>query len=231
MTVISNTPVDKTENSVSPPPSNITMDTLTSGEHFPDVKENAIQAVQASQKEKANEAAQIAPGTKLKKNGEPAKPRGRKPGQKNGTPAPQVNQPFYNPNNVEQVQNSMPEAIMISGLLEQMSMKLISDEWKLTETEKASNISAWCNMLDYYGGLHLTPPQNLVINQMSIIMSRMAQKETRTKLALFKAWFADKMAKKKWGFKKKNAHSDNRTDAERENDIRKEESGGAQKAR
>lgn len=203
----------------------LTMDQLSETEQFPEVKENAIEAVKEQKQENAE--IQAAADVKLNADGSPAKKRGRKPGQKNS---------FVNPYKKDDIpsQNiapisSLQAATVVSATLEMMSVALISDEWKLTPIEKESNIAAWDAAFNHYGGVQISPPMALVMNHTAIILARAGQPKTVDKIGLFKAWIKTKVNFK---FKrgKENAHSDSGSDIERKDDIRKEEGGKSKKA-
>lgn len=209
---------DKGENENLPSnPDKITMDALTENESFPEVKENAIQAVQAQKEAEKIEAQKLeAENVRLKKDGTPAKKRGPKPKDaKTNFVMPQgVTPPPVSP--------SLEAGILTSALLEQMSVSLISDDFILSEQERHSNIDAWTKCYDYYGGVEVKPPVALMMNHMAIILVRAQKEKTQTKIALAKAWLKNKIANWKKGGK--NAQSDIRPDNERKDDIRKEES-------
>lgn len=218
----------------------IKMDNLTENEIFPEVSENAIEAVKAKQneieQENSVEINQEQEKPKLKKDGTPAKKRGRKAGVKNQE-KPQAE--FHNPREKTTTQKpqdigavSSIEAVkVVSGILESMQVHLISSDFIYNEVERDLNVKAWANTFDHYGGVNLTPPQALALNHASIILSRVGtSNETRTKLQLVNSWFRNKIAKFRNRKKDKNAYTDIRSDYERENDIRSEKSSESQKA-
>jgi hypothetical protein len=199
--------------------SNISMDDLSENEVFPEIKENAIEAVKAQKAEEKQEADKLElEGIKLKKDGTPAKKRGRKPhDEKSAFVMPQgVNQPIVSP--------SMEAGILTSALLEQLSVGLISDDFVLSEFERQSNIKAWVDCYDHYGGVKVTPPMALVMNHMAIVFTRAQKEKTQTKIALVRAWFKNKVANFKNKKGDKNAHTDSRANDVGENDLRKKES-------
>ena len=198
------------------------MDALTSAEAFPEVKQNAIDAVKASQAEAPKPTENVT----LKKDGTPAAKRGRKPKDEN---AQATQKKFYRPGDdkptgAAQLQTISSEhaAKMASGTIEGLGVALLGPDWKYHEMERAANVQAWSDTFDYYGGVQLSPPQMLMLSHGAIILQRFTTSETtRTKAGLAKAWFKNKIANLKG--RKKNALSDSGSNTERKDDIRKEE--------
>ena len=201
----------------------LSMDDLTGADVFPDVQEHAVQAaVEKAAVEKAEFAKAETQNITYNKDGTPRKKRGPKPkGEKN----------FKNPRDIKAAQNIAPmvdssqAAVVISGILEQMQVTLISDEFKYQTMERDLNVLAWKNTLDSYGGMELTPPMALAISHGAIILSRASQPKTKTKFEAAKIWFQLKLQKyqeKKKGAK--NALSDRGANVEREIDVREKES-------
>lgn len=210
------------ENSDSATPS-ITMDTLTEQENFPEPQQHAIDAFAA--KEKAESAVE-AP-VKLKKDGTPAKRRGRKPKSEIVDPRRPKDAPQMPDDGTVKV-DSTQAAQLVSGMLENMQVTLISKEFIYSDLEREANINAWRDTFDHYGGVSITPPQALALSHMSIILARAApaKSETRTKLQLAKIWFTHKIAGIKFKLKpqaqldpeiekpdEENAHVNHRPDA------------------
>jgi hypothetical protein len=204
--------------------SSVTMDDLSGEEIFPEVQEHAIAAVQAELGEE--NVSQI--DTSEYKIGEDGKPlynkdgslkkkRGRKSGSVLNTPDKKETPP-------EQEISSIGAATVVSGVLEQMQVVLISDDFVYSTLEKKTNIDAWASTFDYYGGVNLTPPQALALNHAAIILARAGKEKTQTKFVLLKAYVSHKFGKFKF-WKKKNAHVDNRADSIGENDMGEKESG------
>lgn len=202
----------------------VSMDALTSDDVFPDAQPHAIQATQEKMaQEKAEQEKQAQENVTYNKDGSVRKKRGRKPN---------AEKKFINPRDKKAAEtasdilkaDSTQAAQIISGMLEQMQVTLISDEFEYNQMEKDLNILAWKDTLDYYGGLQVSPPMSLVISHMGIILSRAQQPKTQTKFGLIKAWFANKIAQRKKKKENKNALSDSGQNNERENDLRKEES-------
>lgn len=198
----------------------MSMDSLTAGESLPEVNQAAVDAVKASEAEEAAAAKKLAESAPygLKKDGTPAKKRGK---QK------QTATPSHTPLNLSGVapveRKSLPAAITVSALLEQMQVAMISPEFKYTELEQKGNIEAWEKTFDHYGGVKIHPAVELAMSHASIIATRASQgKETQTKLAHFKVWLSSKFKRKD----KKDALSSDRKDSERENDIRGKENEG-----
>jgi len=208
----------------------LSMDSLTQNEELPDVQPHAIDAIKSAKNDQVEQAkkelgfdpeihATNSDGTpKLTKAGKPQKKRGRKSGSVlNAKKKAETAQP-----EITEI-SSMEAGVVVSGLLEQMSVKLISDEWAYNDVERAGNVTAWAQTFDSFGGVKLSPVQMLMMSHAQIILTRIPQPKTKTKIGLIKAWWKHK--KSKWR-NKKNAHTDNRKDAIGENDVREEE--GAQ---
>lgn len=214
------------------------------GGDLPEVKENAIAAVQEQKQAAISKAVneegfdpQIhvtdAEGNPVRnKSGTLKKKRGRKKGSKVGSKSQLNLDPPKEDENV--TLGSHEAAQVISGLLEQAQVKLVSDEFIYTEIERTGNIEAWRQTLDHYGGLTLTPPQALVLSHLQIIISRAASpenKKTQEKFKLAGEWV--KLKLKKITFKrakKDGAHADNRKDAKRKDNTSDENGGGKKKA-
>lgn len=198
------------------PVATVTMAALTEGESLPEVNTHAIEAVQAESEEiKQIEASEP---VRLKKDGTPAKKRGRKAGAtihgRHG---------FAIPDSAQATISSEAAAVTVSGVLEQMQVVLISKEFAYKDVERLNNVNAWRKTFDYYGGVNLSPPAELALSHASIILSRaMAGGETKTKLALGAAWVKNKIA----GLK--NALSNRGKNVKRQDDIREEESASPQ---
>ena len=204
------------------------MDQLTSSEALPEVQEHSIAAVQADNAQKIEAAqgdgfdknvhASNTDGSpKLTAAGNFAKKRGRKSvlntGQKTAKQEQAENEAIK-----AEAENKQSAAV-ISAILEQLQMKMISEEFAYSELERVTNQAAWEMTLEYYGGLNVPPPLQLIMDHMTIILSRAQKPLTKDKLGHVKLWFKNKFKRKK-----KNALSDNRKDTKRENDVREEES-------
>jgi hypothetical protein len=216
-----------------------TMDDLTKDEILPDANPEAIAAIDAARKETLEQArnagfnpaihASKPDGTPvLTKDGKFAKPRGRKAGQFNSAPKKSS---LFNDQLQMPIQTVSSEAAAktISGLLEQASVVLVSDEWKLTDEERKTNVEAWRQTLDYYGGVKLSPPQALVLNHLTIIATRSFAPKTQTKYQLFKAYLNDKLANLKF-WKNKNAHTDRGENDVGKDNVRQEKITSPEKA-
>ncbi len=220
------------------------LDDIAGGE-MPEVKENAIAAVQDQKQVEIESAVKEgfdpeihvtnADGTPaLNKNGSFKKKRGRKKGSTVKSKS-QLNLSVNEPQIEEPVMGSLEAAITISGLLEAAQVKMISDEFIYEELERQGNIEAWKRTLDHYGGLNLTPPQTLVLSHLQIIVSRAMSpdnKKTKEKFALFGTWFKSKISNIKFRKKDKKdgARSDNRKDTKRENNPSNEDGKSQAKA-
>jgi len=228
-------PIDKAPTE-SVAPESVTIDALTETEQFPEVQEHAVSSFEQKQAEILTQEKQAAAlesaGVKLKKDGTPAKQRGRKPNAQKQT-AGVLKNPRQNLAQLPPTVDSTQAALIVSGILETMQVTLISDEFKYTDTERALNVDAWRKSLDYYGGVSVSPPMELAISHAAIILSRAQQPKTKSKFGLMKAWLSDKVSSYKSQKKKakENAPANNRTDAIGENDLREKESGGAEKNR
>lgn len=232
-----NTTVEKEVESDKTAP--VSMDDLTDSEVFPEPQPHAIEAIKKEREKEAMPGAASgapSPGKDVfnpefhatDKDGNPIKNKdgsyrfknGRKKGfspQKSVLNAPQ-------PTPVVDMQ-SRHAANVVSGLFEQTTIKLIGEEWRLSDDERRSNVQAWEDTFNHYGGVKLSPPQALMLNQGAIILTRVAMPKTKSKLSLGYAWLRTKMTRNKTPKKDddKNALSDNRKDAIGKNDIREEE--------
>lgn len=212
----------------------VDMDAQTATEEMPDVQEHAIQALQAEKQSELDKAKADgfnpeihqtdARGNPVKtKSGRWAKKRGAKP------------KDFKRPGDKKQAENDAPKSIsmdsiesarMVSEMLEGLSVKLIGDEWQLSEAERAGNISAWAATFDYYGGVKISPPAALALSHMQIIITRAGKPKTASKFKLFGAWMKSKFTFKKSKKEKgeSNALSDSRQDVKRKIDVGEKES-------
>lgn len=194
----------------------ITMDALTEGEAFPEVKENAIEAVAKKQQKEEEKPSEP---QKLNLDGTVAKKRGRKPGQKSA---------FKNPRDKEPEKDGMSSqqaAVAISGIIEGLQVSLISKEFIYHPIERETNQKAWEKTLDHYGGVNLSPPAELALSHIAIISARAMQgQETKTKLSLAGTWFKMKWQNFKNRKSKNGALSDNRENTERKDDLGEEKS-------
>lgn len=184
------------------------MDALTASDQLPEVNEAAMEAVKAQAAEVASEA----PAVKLKKDGTPKKTPGRKPGAIKS----QMNLKPEAKNDIPVI-SSAAAAATCSGLLEMTSVNLISDEWIMSEMERAANIKAWEDCFNHYGGVNLPPPAALAANYLGLIVTRSFKPKTQSKWGLIKYWFASKFKRDK------NARINNRTDVIGKDDLRDKE--------
>lgn len=211
------------------------MDALTQGESFPQVQQHSIDAFTDKAAKEAAEKVAQAPTVKLKKDGTPAKQRGRKAGVKvegSGLRDPRMTP---SPAALSTPVDSTAAATTISGILEQMQVMLISEDFRYEQIERENNVAAWRKTIDSYGGITISPVQELIISQASIILARVHKPKTQTKITLAKAWLSDKISnfkkrKEKAKEDKENALSDSREDAERKIDVREEESAKPKKS-
>lgn len=201
----------------------LSLDDIALAEKFPEVSEHAIGAFKEkeikAQKEVIQQSVELQKDVKLKKDGTPAKKRGRKSlDEKTKTDSA-----FFNPREANKASaqeiSSHYAATVTSGIIESVTVAMISKDFQLNDIERVANVKAWADTFDYYGGVSLTPPQALMLNQAGIFLTRFgASKETQSKLALGKAWLKDKYVSFK-NRKKKNAQPDNRTDIERKDNA------------
>lgn len=211
------------------------IDKITDDE-LPTVNENAINAVASEKEEKIEQAVKVdgfdpeihatdeSGNPQYTASGNLKKKRGRKKGQTQST----LN--LDDKKEQEKVNlGSRETAITISGLLEITQCKLISNEFEYNEIERHMNIEAWTKTLDYYGGVSLTPPQELALSHMQIILTRAMSeknKETKAKFGLVKAWFNHKFSKMNFKRKKDDkdngSHDDSGQDRKRENNASQE---------
>ncbi len=194
------------------------MDALTATETLPEVNENAMAAVQEQAQETAQAERQVAPAEPVTYNKDGSIRKKRAPYKKRGSS--EMNVPKKDDLSGTPEITSRAAAETMSGIIELASVKVISEEWGMTEKERASNINAWEKTFDHYGGVNMPPPLALAANYMGIIVSRgMSGKETQSKFSLFKAWIATKIFRKK-----KDARIDSGKNAERKDNIRDEKS-------
>lgn len=216
-----------------------TMDALVADETLPEVQQPAIDAFnEKAAAEKQEAAALEAQGVKLKADGTPAKKRGRKSNAEKGLVDPRAPK-AKSAEEIEaeqKAQDSLEAAAVVSGILEQLQVVLISDEFKYEEIERVNNIQAWKDTFDHYGGVSLSPPARLAMSHASIIMTRAMRPKSKTqeKMALAKVWIVNKFSRvnvKFWQKKKdnENARTDNRADDVGQDDVRGEESASAKK--
>jgi len=206
------------------------MDELTSSELLPEVQEHSIAAVQSEKSEKIESAkadgfnpeihATNDDGTPKKTaTGNFAKKRGRKStlntGEKSDKQAKEEEAAE------KAAFENKQSAIVISGILEQAQIKMISNAFAYSSRERAANQAVWEATLEYYGGVNIPPPVALMVDHMTIILTRAQEPAVKDKMSHFKLWFKNKFKKRK---KYKDALSDNRTDTEREDNVREEKS-------
>ena len=205
----------------------VNMDSLSSKEELPAVQEHAIAAVQAEIEASENgfdpdiHATDKDGKPKKTASGDFAKKRGRKS---------TVNTGEKSKKQIEKEQadekaraENKQSAVVISGILEQAQIKLISEDFKYSDIEREANRAVWEATIEYYGGLDIPPPIALMIDHMTIILVRAQKESVKDKFTLARTWFKTKFKRKS----KKNALSDTRTDAKRENDVREEEGSRA----
>lgn len=207
-----------------------TMDSLTENEEFPRPDEEAIAAIT---KGNQNDGINAAPKTSSKKDeekfdasihrtddtGKPVLTKTGKFRKKTGYAK------FVNPEAKKETPagtqeiSSAAAATLTSGIIERLSVMLVSDDFIYSEIERAQNVIAWTNCYDYYGGVNLTPPMALACDHMAIILARANKPTFHSKLALFTAWIKNK-------FKRKNKNGSlpgSGNDGKRQDDV------GAQK--
>jgi hypothetical protein len=215
-----------------------TLDDLTGD--MPEVKENAIAAMEAARgdalkKAQANgfdpavHVTDAAGNPVLTKSGTFKKKNGRKPGSgsKSYVHNPEAEKRAAADSQARAVQSEYA-ARTVSGLLELASVKMLGDEWKLGEVERETNVVAWRDTFDYYGGVNLTPPMALALSHATIIMTRAGQPKTRNKLSLAWAWLKVKFSRNK-KVNENGARPDTGANDERKNDAGDEAGGDAQK--
>lgn len=204
------------------------MDELTAGEIFPKPDEEAIAAIvqnneaaaQSDLPEKFNPAIHA-----TDKHGNPSVTKGGKFRRKKNTG-------FINPEidatkeaekkaaAEKAAQDSLKAAQVTSGLIEQLSIKLISDDFIYSEFERESNVKAWQDCYNYYGGVNLTPPLELAMNHGAIIIARSHKPTVQSKFRQFAGWLKSKLKRKA----KNGTHSGSRPDGQRQNNMGAKES-------
>lgn len=180
---------------------NTKMKDITQKDVFPEKNQNAVDAVI----EKAKAEAQEQP----KKRG-PGRPPKNKPKE------PEINM------------GSVNAAQVTSGVLEQLQVNMISNDFKYTEAERIQNIDAWRKTFDHYGGVELSPPMELALSHASIMLVRAQKPGFITKREMLRIWLKEKVSSFWKNFKKKkgkeNAQHDRRENNERENNVGEKES-------
>ena len=203
----------------------LTMDELTAQENFPRPDEEAIAAI-TEQRVDASAAADPESQEKfdpaIHSVGKDGKPTVTKTGKFR-----KKNQKFIRPDAVEEKPVAPAPAVtsehaaqVTSGLIEQLSVTLISDDFVYSELERASNIKAWEQCYDYYGGVNIPPPAALALNHIGIIVARAHKEKPQMKFALFVTWIKNKFKRKP----KNGAHASSGNDGKRENNVGAEES-------
>lgn len=214
----------------------VSMDDLTAGEAMPEVRENAIEAVQ-SQKQIEMAAAKadgFDPDIHMTDGqGQPIKTKGgayrKKPGVKKSGSKSVVNTGQKSAKEIQAQMEAekteaenLQSAVVVSGILENLQMKLISEEFKYDDLERRTNVENWKATFEHYGGVNISPPVALAMDHATIILKRSQMKETSSRFALAKTWLKNKFSFIKR--KRENALSDSGQNVERKNDVRKEES-------
>lgn len=206
---------------------------IVSSEEMPEVQPHAIEAIKADNAAKLAEYkaegfdpeqhqtdAQGLPV--LTKGGKFAKKRGAKKGKvKSVLNLSDKKQEKESAD--PQASDSLQAAAVTSDILENLQCVLISDEFRYSDIEREGNIEAWRGLYDHYGGVKVHPAMAVSMSHVAIILDRARKEKTKTKFALAKAWFLNKILRKK-----ENARVNNRKDIERENNLREKESGSAQ---
>jgi hypothetical protein len=204
------------------------MDELSASEKLPEVQENAIAAVQSEKGEKIEVAkkdgfdpeihATNDDGTPKKtKSGNFAKKRGRKSTLNTGEKSSKEQE--KEEAQEKEKQANLEAAVMTSTILEQMQMQFISEDFAYSDVERRGNIEAWEATFAHYGGVKMHPAVQLAASHATIIATRARKPTVQDKFAHLKTWFKTRFKRKN-----KNALPDNRTDAERKDNIREKES-------
>lgn len=204
------------------------MDDLTGGEVLPEVQEHSINAVQADAMAKTEAAkgegfdpeihAKNTDGSPKKTAaGNFAKKRGRKSVLNTGGKT--AKQEKIEIEEEKAALENHQSAKVVSMILEQAQMKMISGEFEYSDKERAANQAVWEATFEYYGNVNIPPPIALAVDHLTIILSRTQKPETKDKLSHVKLWFKNKFKRNK-----KHALPDSGKNSKREDNIRKEES-------
>jgi len=218
----------ETDAELHPSPALNSMDSLTANEELPEVKENAIAAVQSKNEKDVNTAKENGfdpnihatnkdGSPKLTASGNFAKKRGRKSVLNTGQKSDKEQKAEAEAE--KQKQENLHAAQMTSLLLETAQCKFISDDFRYSDIERQTNIDLWDKTYEYYGGVAIPPPLALAVDHMAIILVRANKPTTKDKITIFKTWLKTKFSRKK----KDGSLSDNREDSIGKNDLRKEE--------
>ncbi len=224
MPKIQKSPLDKPEiaEEQSVPAGSATMDSLTAGEEFPAPDEEAIAAITNKESVKNVKKSDNEFNPEIHRTN----PDGSPTLTKTGKFRKKTGYKFVNPEAKKETVNGIPEissaaaAGLTSGIIERLSVMLISEDFIYTETERAQNILAWTGCYDYYGGVNVTPPIALAIDHMAIILARANKPTTISKFKALVFWVKNK-------FKRKNKNGplpDSRNDGRGQDDV------GAQKS-
>ena len=196
-----------TEEKPAAPETGVSMDDLTEVEQFPEIDNEAVDSImrQNAENKTTGVPLQSMSQTEEKFNpeihrtnpdGTPALTKTGKFRKKKGwkliKPEAQTAQSAVKKESL----TSRAAARIVSGTLEKLSMVLVSDEFQYTPPEKESNIEAWERCIDYYGGVHISPPLELAANHMKIILARMDKPKTQSRMAQAYFWIKSKFGRK-----------------------------------
>jgi hypothetical protein len=180
-----------------------TVEELIAEETFPEVQPHAIEAYNEKKEAEEKTAVSEDKEVKLKKDGTPAKKRGRKPKSEINDPRASKNK--EEPAQLADIIDSTNAARTVSGILEGMQITLISEEFTYNDHERNQNVEAWKAAMDHYGGVKMHPIAELAASHASIILARATKpkSETQTKFGMIKGYFSLKLAKLKGKLKPK----------------------------
>lgn len=204
-------------------PTSLTMDELTAQETFPKPDEEAIAAIteQREQVPAPEVADKFDPSIhSVGKDGKPSLTKLGKFRKKTGA---KFKRPEDNPTPSKEVAppvSSLQAAIITSGLIEQLSVKMISEDFIYDPMERDGNVKAWTDCYDYYGGVNISPPAALALNHAAIILSRAQKEKTKDKLAHIVTWFKNKFKRKP----KNGTQPNSGNDGKRKDNVGAEES-------
>ncbi len=209
-------------------PETASMDDLTETEEFPKPDEEAIAAMDAQRAAvppQQNETEEFNPA--IHRTGADGKPQLTKTGKFRKKTGLQKSPAFKNPETQAAGGPEVPPLTsraageLASGLIEQLSVTLVSDDFIYSDMERQSNVVAWEKCFDHYGGVNLSPPWALAANHAAIILARAHKPRTLSKISLGFAWIKSKFKRKK---KENGALPDRGYDGKREDNMGAEKS-------
>ncbi len=193
-------PLDTGENAENQPIASgfETMDSLTANEEFPRPDEEAIAAITQKEISKPSPKSENEFNPEIHRVGDDGKPVLTKTGKFRK----KTGHKFINPETKKETVGATQEissaaaATLTSGIIERLSVMLISEDFIYSEQERNQNVVAWTNCYDYYGGVNLTPPVALAVDHMAILLARANKPKTISKFSAALFWIKNKFKRK-----------------------------------